>query len=181
MEKAEQYFEFIISRRSVRDFIFKKVPNELIRMIMEAGRYAPSGLNNQPWKVNLVAHPTIKRMLAELTKYGGIIEAAYVNFVVFYDIELGYDRTKDLQACGAFMQNLLLGITALQKAGYKIGGVWLGEILNQKEKVNEIFKLDPKKFELMGVIACGFIDEQSDKKNSKPSEKRAIDDYITWY
>lgn len=34
------------------------------------------------------------------------------------------------------------------------GGVWLGEILNQKEKVNSILECPPK-LELMAVLAIG--------------------------
>ena len=180
-EKVDTYLDFVKSRKSIRNFVFKKIPDQAIRKVIEFGRWAPSGLNNQPWVVKIVSHSTIKRMLAELTKYGGIIESAYVNLVVFYDIERGYDRTKDLQGIGAFMENILLGITALQQSGEDIGGVWLGEILNKKEQVNEIFKLEPKKFELMGVIAMGYLDEKMERKDAKKRERRPIDDFIDWY
>ena len=42
------------------------------------------------------------------------------------------------------MQNILL---AAHING--LGAVWIGEILSNKEKVNEIFKLSTEKFELM--------------------------------
>ncbi|MHA1293784.1 MAG: nitroreductase family protein [Promethearchaeota archaeon] len=176
-EKTNAYLDFIKSRKSVRKFIFQKIQDNIIREIIECGRWAPSGLNNQPWKVCVVSHPTIKRMLAELTKYGGIIESAFVNLIVFYDIDRGYDRTKDIQACGAFMENLLLGVHAFPN----IGAVWIGEILNQKAKVNEIFKLRVEKFELMGVIAIGIIDEIQENKSKKARERRPLDDFISWY
>ena len=69
MANENELLDFIKSRKSSRNFIFKKVSNEIIRELLECGRWAPSGLNNQPWKVNLVAHPTLKRMLSEQTKY----------------------------------------------------------------------------------------------------------------
>ncbi len=151
----------------------------MVKEIMEYGRWAPSGLNNQPWKVNIVSHPTIKRMLSEFTEYGAVIGGAFLSIVVFYDVERGYDKTKDLLAIGAFMQNILLGVNAMNKFGEKIGAVWLGEILNKKEEVNELFKLDLEKFELMGVIAVGYLDEQ--QKDDKERERRAVDDFSEWY
>ena len=39
--------EFIKSRRSTRKYLDRKVPDELINLIVEAGRYAPSGGNSQ--------------------------------------------------------------------------------------------------------------------------------------
>lgn len=182
MERVIQYLNLIKSRKSVRSFIYKTVNNKLIREILEFARWAPSGFNNQPWKVNLVAHPTIKRLLAENTKHGDIIEGAYCNIVVFYDLDRGYDRIKDIQACGAFMQNILLGINAINLGtDEKIGGVWLGEILNRKEKVNEIFKLSPKKFELMGIIALGYVDKDKQSKEQEERSRRDIDEFIEWY
>ncbi len=175
--ESEKYYEFIKSRKSVRNFIYDKIEQQTIRNIIECGRWAPSGLNNQPWKVCMVEHPTVKRMLADLTKHGAIIDGAYINLVVFLDLEKGYDRVKDIQAIGAFMQNILLAVSATPK----IGAVWLGEILNQKEKVNEIFKLSTDKFELMGVIAIGVIDEVREKQDDKPRERIALDEFTSLF
>ncbi|MFW9896718.1 MAG: nitroreductase family protein, partial [Candidatus Thorarchaeota archaeon] len=147
--------EFLKERKSVRSFIYKKIPNDTISSWLDCGRWAPSGRNSQPWRVCVVTHPTVKRMISELTKYGGIIDEAYVSLVIFLDLERGYDRTKDIQAIGMFMQNILLAIHSHEE----IGAVCIGEILNRKEKVNEIFKFPLDKFELMGIIAAGYTDE----------------------
>lgn len=171
------FIEFIKERKSIRSFIYKTIDKSTINTIIEAGRWAPSGKNSQPWKVCIVIHPTLKRMLADLTKYGGIIEEAYVNFVVFLDLDRGYDRTKDLQAIGAFMQNILLAVHAL----VDLGAVWIGDIINKKEEVNEIFKFPIDKFELMGVIAIGVVDEAREKAHEKSRERRSLDEFTDWY
>lgn len=46
--------EVIKSRHCVRAFLDKPVPPELINQILEAARFAPSGVNTQPWKVAVV-------------------------------------------------------------------------------------------------------------------------------
>ena len=172
-----EFIKFIKERKSNRSFIYKKIDKNIILDILECGRWAPSGNNNQPWRVCIVIHPTVKRMLSELTKYGGIIEDAYVNLVIFLDLERGYDRVKDLQGIGAFMQNILLGIHAQED----IGGTWIGEILKRKDEVNEIFKFPKYKFELMGIIAIGHIDEAREKARAKERERRSLDEFIDWY
>ena len=173
---SDEMLSFIKSRKSVRSFIYEKIDNDTIKEIIECGRWAPSGSNSQPWKVCVVIHPTVKRMLSELSKYGGIIESAYVNFVVFLDLEKGYDRVKDLQAMGAFIQNILLAVHAKG-----LGAVWIGEILSKKNEVDEIFKLSVDKFELMGVIAVGVIDEPMASQKAKERERYPLDDFIEFY
>jgi len=171
---SNNLINLIKSRKSVRNFVYKKINNDTIGAILECGRWAPSGRNSQPWKVCIVSHPTVKRLIAEQSKYGGIIESAYLNFVVFLDLERGYDRTKDVLAMGAFIQNLLLAVHAKG-----LGAVWIGEILKNKEHVSEIFKLSPEKFELMGVLTVGLIDEALEKKEER--ERRALDEFIDWF
>ncbi len=48
----------ILNRRSVRNFKDKPVPEPLIRRILEAGRFAPSGGNTQNWKFAVVTDPS---------------------------------------------------------------------------------------------------------------------------
>jgi nitroreductase len=171
------FIEFIKQRKSSRNFIYQKISKEIILSILECAQWAPSGNNSQPWRVCVVIHPTVKRMLSELSKYGGIIEDAYVNLVIFLDLERGYNRVKDIQAIGAFMENLLLGVHTQEE----LGAVWIGEILSRKKQVNEIFKFPTDKFELMGVIAIGVVDEAREKAAEKERKRRSLEDFIDWY
>ena len=53
----------IKSRRSKRCFLDKCIPDEIINEIIEAGRYAPSALNKQPWKfIILTNRDSIKKL-----------------------------------------------------------------------------------------------------------------------
>jgi len=60
-----------------------------------------------------------------------------------------YNYVKDVQSIGACIQNMLLAIHSMG-----LGGVWLGEILKNKEIVNKVLEA-PDSLELMGVIALG--------------------------
>ncbi|RJQ50473.1 MAG: hypothetical protein C4526_11805 [Nitrospiraceae bacterium] len=46
--------EVIKTRRSIRKFTDGPVPDEIIDKIIEAGTWAPSGMNNQPWKFAVI-------------------------------------------------------------------------------------------------------------------------------
>ena len=46
--------KLILERRSVRNFKERPVPDTLIRRVLEAGRFAPSAGNQQPWKFTVV-------------------------------------------------------------------------------------------------------------------------------
>jgi len=142
--------DIIRSRRSVREFIDRPVEDDLIANILDAGRWAPSGLNNQPWRFVVVKDKEIAGLLAGCTRYSSIVHGAPLLIAVFLDQDVMYDHTKDVQACGAAIQNMLL---VAHDMG--LGAVWLGEILNQKDEVKDILNA-PGSLELMAVVAIGY-------------------------
>jgi len=53
----------ILERRSVRKYSEKQVPEYLVRRIIEAGRFAPSAGNSQPWKFLVIRdHDMLQEM-----------------------------------------------------------------------------------------------------------------------
>lgn len=52
--------EAIRSRRSVREFTDDDIDDSVIEKIIDAGRWAPSGLNNQAWRFIVVRDPEQK-------------------------------------------------------------------------------------------------------------------------
>jgi len=96
-------FELIRSRRSIRKYTGEPVSDEVITKIIEAGTWAPSGLNNQPWKFGIVKDDDLKKEISGLTHYSRIVKDANALIAVFLDLSISYDRTKDAQAIGAFL------------------------------------------------------------------------------
>ncbi len=139
----------ILNRRSVREFTDKPVSKEDINTILNAGHWAPSGLNNQPWRFIVIRDRETIQKLSKCTHYSGIVAGAPLLIATYLDNETSYNRTKDIEAIGAAIQNMLLTCCELG-----LGGVWLGEILNQKEEVNSILGCPPD-LELMAALAIG--------------------------
>jgi len=69
MDDTMETIEAIKSRRSIRGFTDENVSDETITSIIDAGRWAPSGLNNQPWRFIVVRNPETKVELSKLTVY----------------------------------------------------------------------------------------------------------------
>lgn len=152
----------IYSRRSIRDYTAAPVEAEKLREIVRAGSWAPSGLNNQPWRFVIVSNRRVIEQLAGLTRYGRIVRGAPALIAVYLDRREMYNEAKDLQAAGASIQNILLAAEAME-----LGAVWLGEILNRQEEVNAVLDLTVH-YQLMAVIALGYPAHRQQKSQRKP-------------
>lgn len=154
--------EGIYTRRSVRQFTGDAVKKEHLAEIVKAGTWAPSGLNNQPWRFAVVTNTAKRFEMARLTKYRKVIEGSPALIAVFVDREAMYHDVKDHQAMGACIQNMLLAAHALG-----LGAVWLGEILKSADEARSLLGL-PESLDLMAVVAVGHParrDQESSRKD----------------
>ncbi len=154
----------IRSRRSIRKYREETVSDQLINEILEAGRWAPSGMNNQPWRFVVIKDKTFKTKLSAMTHYSGIVAGSDFCVAVFYNSPAGYHREKDIMSIGACIQNMLLYAHHLG-----IGSVWLGEILKNKDKISEILGVSQGN-EFMALIAFGYPAEEASGERVKMNE-----------
>jgi len=166
MTKSNPILDALRERRSIRKFTNDPVEREDLKAILDAGRWAPSGLNNQPYRF-LVIYDDDARVeaLAECTKYGHIAKAAKVLICIFLDKQSMYSEMKDHQGAGACTQNMMLAAHSLC-----LGTVWLGEIINQQDQVLEKLKLPADRYELQVVLALGHPDQKGSSKRNELSE-----------
>ncbi len=141
--------EGIRTRRSIRQFMDEPVGRDQLLEIIKAGTWAPSGLNNQPWRFVVVTSAEVRRKLSKQTRYHFLIERAPACIAVFVDRDAMYNDVKDHQSMGACIQNMLLAAHAMG-----LGAVWLGEILKNADTVRTLLEV-PETMELMAVVALG--------------------------
>jgi nitroreductase len=79
----------ILNRRSVRNFKDTPVPEHLIRRVLEAGRFAPSAGNCQPWKFIVI---TDKALIDEVS------EGVWNTINILYNMYMNDDLVKQLAA-----------------------------------------------------------------------------------
>ena len=164
-EHESAIIKAIYERRSIRNFTDAPVSRELLMSALRAASWAPSGLNNQPWRFAFIWSGECKEALASLTRYSTIFKSAAVLVAVFLDGDASYDRTKDCQAIGACIQNLLLALHS-----FDLGAVWTGEILKNGARVIDTLKL-PKSLELMAVVAVGHPARRDQSSQRRPVEE----------
>lgn len=153
-------------RRSIRKYTDEPVSREDLTAILEAGRWAPSGLNNQPWRFMVIQKDDPRHEeLAECTKYAHIVRASAACICIMLDKSALYSEMKDHQGAGACVQNMLLAIHALG-----LGGVWLGEIVNDQAKTLGTLGLKTEEHEIQAVIALGHPAQNGSPKRKALSE-----------
>ena len=157
----------IFDRRSVRHFSEASVDKALLMEALKAASWAPSGLNNQPWRFGLIRDADLKAKLGGLTRYTNVLKSASVLVTFFLDKDSSYDYVKDCQAVGASIQNFLLAVHARD-----LGAVWIGEILKNKDEIRRILEL-PDRLELMAVVAVGHPAHRN-----QSSHRRAIEELV---
>lgn len=59
--RADEFYELMRRRRTVREFAADPVPIELIERAIATAGTAPSGANQQPWRFVVVCDPEVKR------------------------------------------------------------------------------------------------------------------------
>lgn len=161
----------IHQRRSIRDYQKKDVETEKLYEILKAGIWAPSGLNNQPWRFAIIKDNSVRELLAEQTHYHHIVRAAPALIAVFLEKNAMYDEVKDHQSAGACIQNMLLAAEALD-----LGAVWLGQILKNKHQVLKILGLG-EEFDLMALLAVGYPAHRDQKSTRKQLHEFILKEY----
>ena len=113
--------EAIRTRRSIRKYEDKPVPEELVQSILAAAMSAPSANNTQPWHFVVI---TDRKLLAEVPKinpYAKMARNAPLAILVCGDVTLKQVPGYWVVDCAAAVENLLLAAHALG-----LGAVWTG-------------------------------------------------------
>ena len=77
IERSETYYNWLDTRRSVREYSDKDIPKEVIENIIKAASTAPSGAHKQPWTFCAISNADLKHKIRlaaeeeERISYGG--------------------------------------------------------------------------------------------------------------
>jgi nitroreductase len=113
--------EAILSRRSIRRYTDKPVPEEVITELMEAAMSAPSASNQQPWQFVIINDRRILDEIPRFHPYAHMLKEAPLAIAVCGDENLSSLREYWVQDCSAATQNILIAAHAMG-----LGAVWLG-------------------------------------------------------
>ena len=118
-----EFTDVIESRKSIRTYCDKEVEDDKIQKILDAGRWAPSFANIQPWEFIVVTDPDVKSQLSQIgvriTLFSkGINEASAVIVVVVDPEKDPYHYIEDGSVA---TQNMALAAHSLGLSTYWIG------------------------------------------------------------
>lgn len=164
-EKTENpVIENILSRKSVRDFIGKKVENEKITILLKAGMAAPSGRDLRPWELIVIQNrSTLDSMAAELP-YAKMLNKAPMAIIVCGDsIRSSYWYLD----CSAVSENILLAAESLE-----LGAVWTAAY-PYEDRINTVRKYTniPENIIPLCVIPIGYPNGSQSPKNKFDEKK----------
>lgn len=127
--------EAILTRRSIRHYTERSVPEELIYKILQAAMNAPSARNHQPWQFIVVTSREVLDKIPEVHPYAEMLTQAPLAILICGDTSIEPNHDYLNQACCAATENLLLAAHALG-----LGAVWLG-VYPQKSRVEGLTRL----------------------------------------
>jgi nitroreductase len=182
------FYEAVVKRRSVRKFREEPFPEEALNRVLEAGRWAPSAGNCQPWHFIVVTDANIKQKIAKiftefsrkawaefsperaryLAARGGSWDKSSmakipVLVVVCYEVT---ERMKDELVLGSAwcaIENMLLAATAegLGSCIYTFYGV------EEEKMLKEMLRV-PEKCQIAAVIQLGYSAAEPPAPSRKP-------------
>jgi nitroreductase len=167
----ESLLNLLRTRRSIRRYRPDPVPDEMIEQLLEAGRWAPSASNRQPWTFIVVRDEAIRQQVAEHAAFY-FIKWAQVGEAPLLIVLCGNARNR-------FYRQFLhedIGLAGsqimLQAKALGLGTCWIGAL--DRKAVAGILKI-PDHLEIVGLLTVGFPAE-----DPPPTFRKALSE-ITHY
>ncbi len=145
--------EIIKSRRSIRNYKNEKIKDEEILKIVEAGRWAPSASNNQPWRFIIVQNKELIKKIGDACKIltiNSFVEKAPLIFIIYTEKK---HRWVELD-CGICAENMMLEAHSIG-----IGSCFVGAF--KENRIKEIINL-PEDLNVVGLITFGYKENEKE-------------------
>jgi len=136
----------IRTRREIRDYEDKPLPPETLQRILEAGRFAPSSKNSQPWHFIVVRDNQTLRKISDLTPTGKHIANAPAAIAVVMDGA----KLPEIDGTRA-IQNMVLAAWSLG-----VGSCWVTNFY--EDGVKDLLGV-PQRMKLITVMPFGYPTE----------------------
>ncbi len=158
-------FECVRGRMTIREFEPDPVPEPTVRKLLQAGRWAPSSRNRQPWRFVVVRDKDTLRRLAGIAPSGRFIaDAPMAIAIVMEDAD-----SPDLDAGRALQQMELVAWSE------GLGTCFVGlPTEEQKRRVKDLLGI-PEPMDLITVLPFGYRARTPRGKRRRPLSEIAHD------
>jgi nitroreductase len=156
------FLDLIFSRRSIRRYQSKEIPEEALRQILEAGRQAPSSGNMQAIRFVVVKAADKKNELST-GRFAYFVKDAPVIVVGCASRE--YVLAEKWSAVDAViaMENMVIAAWSIG-----VGSCWIGSF--DEENVKMLLKI-PAEWKVVALLTFGYPAEKPEPKTKKTFEE----------
>lgn len=161
----------IRTKRAVRKFQDKPLPEDLIKTILNAGRRSQSSKNEQAWQFIAIRDKSILKALSECGTWAGhLAGAALAVAILTPDPEGKFQIMFDAGQAAAFMQ----------LAAWELGVGSVPASIYEAEKARQILKF-PSAWHLRIALSFGYpVDEAKLSAAPKKGGRRNLDEVVHW-
>ena len=163
--------EAIRTKRAVRKFQDRPLPEDVVRAILNAGRRAQSSKNEQGWQFIAICDKAILKALSETGTYAGHLAGAALGVAILTPDPTGkFQIMFDAGQSAAYMQ----------LAAWELGvGSCLASIY-EHEKAREILGF-PSEWHLRIALSFGYpADEEKLTAAPKKGGRRTLEEIVHW-
>ncbi|MFX0053459.1 MAG: nitroreductase family protein [Promethearchaeota archaeon] len=159
--------EAIRNRRSIRKYKDTEVEDDKVNVILEAGQWAPSASNRQPWHFIVVRDKATREKLADAHTYGRFMKESPVVIVVLG--EPARHQRYNLADPHNAVQNMLLAAY-----GQGLSTCWMGVRDTDIEPVFRKLLNVPDGLRVVCSVSVGYGDQE------RTSNRRSLDEIVSW-
>ncbi len=165
--------ELFYRRWSPRSFKKVTLPEQTLRTIFDAARWAPSCYNDQPWHFITNTDDTDFDLFCSLLVEGNqqwAGNASLLGFVVARKHFKHNGKPNNLATfdCGAAWLSLTLQARRFGLYTHGMGGI-------KRNEVHHALNIDAEKYQVICGFAIGVLDAPQDPENEKPSARAPLE------
>ncbi|MEJ2244356.1 MAG: nitroreductase family protein, partial [Candidatus Bathyarchaeota archaeon] len=116
------FIDLILSRRSIRKYENKEIPEDVLKLILECGRQAPSAINRQPIRFVIVNDQSMLKNLCN-NLINRWVKSAPLAIVGCADSKAMLNGKWAVVDATIAMENMVIAALSLG-----IGSCWIGEL-----------------------------------------------------
>ena len=160
--------EAIKTRRSIRKFRETRVPENLLKEVLNAARLAPSADNAQPWKIIVVRDEQMKQKVTQACNGQKFLVQAPIVLVVCGIPEDAFQTVGGYMSSHVIDASIALDHVTLAAHSLGLGTCWVAWF--KEEKVKDILGI-PEDVRVVALSPLGYPDESPERPSRKNLEE----------
>jgi nitroreductase len=163
--------EAIRTKRAVREFLDKPLPDETVRAILNAGRRSQSSKNTQPWQFVAIRDRSVLRELSACGTYASHLATAALGIVI---------ATPDPTGRISIMFDAGQAAAYMQLAGWELGVGSCLVTFHQAEEARKVLRIPSEWHGNMGISLGYPTEDRRLFAAPKKGGRKPLEEFVHW-